>query len=316
MKKVLLPLFFILLIISCKKQIVTDKLPEEIASISVQNSSDKIMICHYEIKKNTWNTINISKSALQDHLAHGDIRLDDQDMDGYVPTNACGFGQMGDCNDLNAAINPGSTDICDGIDENCNGIIDDNCIPAVKICNQTWMLKNLDVFTYRNGDEIPQVTDVLTWASLTTGAWCYLYNDAANGAVYGKLYNYYAVIDPRGLAPKGWHVSSFNEWETLTNCLGGPWVAGYALKSTSGWYGGGNGSNISGFTALPGEFRPADGGIFYDSRISANWWSPVDYDVSNAFNGIAHRVTYFNDWLTSTADFYKGSGLSVRCVRD
>ena len=75
--------------------------------------------------------------------------------------------------------------------------------PSIKICSQVWMLKNLDVSNYRNGDPIPQVTDPGQWANLTTGAWCYLSNDPANGTVYGKLYNWFAVTDPRGLTPKG-----------------------------------------------------------------------------------------------------------------
>ena len=82
------------------------------------------------------------------------------------------------------------------------------------------MLKNLDVSKYRNGDDIPQVTDATTWANLTTGAWCYYENNTANGTVYGKLYNWFAVNDPRGLAPSGWHIPSQAEWVTLQNCLG------------------------------------------------------------------------------------------------
>lgn len=70
--------------------------------------------------------------------------------------------------------------------------------PTAVIGTQQWMSKNLEVVTYRNGDVIPQVTDPSAWANLTTGAWCYYNNDPANGAIYGKLYNWYAVIDSRG----------------------------------------------------------------------------------------------------------------------
>jgi hypothetical protein len=72
--------------------------------------------------------------------------------------------------------------------------------PSVTICTQVWTLNNLDVTTYRNGESIPEVTDPTAWAALTTGAWCYYNNDSATGAIYGKLYNWYAVNDPRGLA--------------------------------------------------------------------------------------------------------------------
>src|ERR1035437_9378616 len=80
--------------------------------------------------------------------------------------------------------------------------------PPVSTCSQIWMLKNLEVTTYRNGDPIPQVTNRGAWDRLSTGAWCYYNNDPAMGAIYGKLYNWYAVNDPRGLAPAGWHIPS------------------------------------------------------------------------------------------------------------
>ncbi|MGB3079964.1 MAG: FISUMP domain-containing protein, partial [Saprospiraceae bacterium] len=84
---------------------------------------------------------------------------------------------------------------------------------AVSIGCNTWMTKNLNVARYRNGEPIPKVTNSTTWASLTTGAYCYYANDSATyAAVYGKLYNWYAVNDPRGLAPEGWHIPSDFEW--------------------------------------------------------------------------------------------------------
>ena len=98
--------------------------------------------------------------------------------------------------------------------------------PGVTICGQKWMEKNLDVTTYRNGDTIPYVTDPTAWAALTTGAWCYYNNDPSTNSIYGKLYNWYAVADSRGLAPAGWHVSTDAEWTTLVTCLGGASVAG------------------------------------------------------------------------------------------
>lgn len=90
----------------------------------------------------------------------------------------------------------------------------------VTIGNQKWMEKNLEVVTYRNGDVIPQVTDNTAWAALTTGAWCYYNNDPANGAIYGKLYNWYAVYDSRGLAPQGWHIPTYAELTTLRTNFG------------------------------------------------------------------------------------------------
>ena len=89
-------------------------------------------------------------------------------------------------------------------------------VHAVRIGTQVWKIKNLNVSNYRNGDLIPQVKNPAKWATLTTGAWCWYNNDSANGAVYGKLYNWYAVTDPRGLAPEGWHVPSDADWDTLS----------------------------------------------------------------------------------------------------
>jgi uncharacterized protein (TIGR02145 family) len=90
-------------------------------------------------------------------------------------------------------------------------------IETVIIGNQEWAVKNLDVSRYRNGDIIPEVKDPKKWANLKTGAWCYYNNDPVNGKIYGKLYNWYAVNDPRGLAPEGFHIPSSDELFSITN---------------------------------------------------------------------------------------------------
>src|SRR5690606_33259564 len=107
-------------------------------------------------------------------------------------------------------------------------------------------------------DVIPQVTDPTIWGNLTTGAWCYYNNDPANEIIYGKLYNWYAVNDPRGLAPVGWHIPSDSEWTILTDYLGGFEVAGGKMKETgtTHWANPNIGAdNSSGFTGLPGGYR-------------------------------------------------------------
>ena len=128
MRKLLLPLLSILFFTACKKEIATDKVSEEIADATANRTSPKINVCHYDAVSSKWKTISIKLTAWPDHQAHGDVRLDDQDGDGYVPNNACGFGTQGDCNDKNNAINPGATEICsNNIDDNCNGQVDENC---------------------------------------------------------------------------------------------------------------------------------------------------------------------------------------------
>ncbi len=106
--------------------------------------------------------------------------------------------------------------------------------PVVTICYQSWMTTNLDVDSYRNGDPIPQVTTQREWKKLensSTGAYCYYHNDSATyAAVYGKLYNWWAVNDPRGLAPEGWHVPTTFESTTLIDCWVGRLMLGDQWK--------------------------------------------------------------------------------------
>lgn len=323
MKKLLLPLLGMLLFSACQKQLPDNLLSGENSSAAAKNSN-KIDVCHKEGNGSS-HTINISINAWPAHQAHGDVRLDDQDGDGYVLNNDCGFGQMGDCNDLNASINPGATEICNnGIDENCNGLIDENCIPSVTVCNQTWMLKNLDVSTYRNGDPIPEVKDPTAWANLTTGAWCYYNNDPANGAVYGKLYNWYAVNDPRGLAPVGWHVPSYSEMNKLVICLDPSadttgrqelsYTAGGTIKETgnSHWLSPNVGAtNSSGITALPGGMRRFSS--FMRLGTFGIWWTTIE--------GYPNYTSYYFYLWNNNSEFAisyttQGEGFSVRCIKD
>ena len=109
---------------------------------------------------------------------------------------------------------------------------------TVTIGTQVWTTKNLDVSTFRNGDAIPQAKTDEEWevaGNNKQAAWCYYDNDPANGTKYGKLYNWYAVVDTRGLAPAGWHIPTDEEWTVLSTFLGGEAVAGKKMKSTSGW---------------------------------------------------------------------------------
>lgn len=187
--------------------------------------------------------------------------------------------------------------------------------PIVTICCQSWMTKNLDVVTYRNGDSIPLVTNNTAWAALTTGAWCYYNNDSATyAAIYGKLYNWYAVNDPRGLAPEGWHVPTDFEWTTLENCLGGSSVAGGAMKEigTTHWTTPNTeATNISGFTGLPGSYR-SNNGTFGAIGITGIWWSSTEFITAFAWD----RILGYNNGLILRSNDNKRYGFSVRCIRD
>ncbi len=201
--------------------------------------------------------------------------------------------------------------------------IEPGCFKPVKICYQVWMKKNLDVDHYLNGDSIPQVTDPLQFGNLTTGAWCYYDNDPANGAIYGKLYNWYALNDPRGLAPEGWHLPTNEEWDELASCLGGLTVAGGKLK-TIGTQEAGNGlwaapnsggTNESGFTALPGGVFNTVSNSWASIGTDGIWWSMTDSQTGNP-----SHAWYWGLSSTSTAlrkeYYHKSNAYSVRCVRN
>ena len=188
--------------------------------------------------------------------------------------------------------------------------------PAVGICCATWMTKNLDVSYYSNGDPIPQVTDAAAWAALTTGAWCYPNNNADSGAVYGKLYNWYAVNDSRGLAPRGWHVPTTFEFATLYTCLGGDaGNAGLLMKEkgVTHWQSAGNdATNLSGFTALGAGYR-SDGGVFV-FRTYASFWTASE-SGSTTIQAI-ERYLFYSGYILLGRNSFKNQGSSIRCVKD
>lgn len=185
---------------------------------------------------------------------------------------------------------------------------------SLVICTQKWATRNLDVVKYRNGDPIPQVTNPVDWGNLTTGAWCYYNNDPANGAVYGKLYNWYAVNDPRGLAPAGWHIPTWQEWVALSDCLGGDAVSGGAIKETGTvhWLAPNMGAvNSSGFTALPGGWRSTGGG-FTQRGLQASWWSSNFFLPDYPWG----RSVEYNTEQASGGSNVETHGFSIRCVKD
>ena len=199
--------------------------------------------------------------------------------------------------------------------------IDGNSYPTIvtNCNNQTWMQKNLNVSRYRNGDIIPQVTNGSQWINLTTGAWCYYNNDPANGAIYGKLYNWYAVNDPRGLAPQGWHIPTNQEWTVLTDCLGGESIAGGKMKETGTtyWLNPNYGAtNSSGFSAIPIGFRWWQPGSFsLYSNSGSTFWSSTQYDNDNGWQrGLNYNTTEV--YSSNSNGYNKKCGLSVRCIKN
>ncbi len=192
-------------------------------------------------------------------------------------------------------------------------ISDGKEIAFVKIGTQKWMAANLDVTHYQNGDKIPEVKGKRAWENLTTGAWCWYNDDSATGAVYGRLYNWYAVNDPRGLAPEGWHIPAKAEWNKLLTYLGGESVAGGALKETgtANWHKPNtDATDTSGFTALPGG--ECDFGNFKYLHSEGLWWTTTPKNAGTSY-------CYFMNNTSGSADKFSLSiktGLSVRCIKD
>lgn len=198
----------------------------------------------------------------------------------------------------------------------------------VTIGNQVWMSQNLNVDKFRNGESIPQVKTDDEWNSAAINeqpAWGYYNNDPINGNRYGKLYNWYAVNDTRGLSPAGFHIPSEEEWNTLENWLG--YNAGKKMKFTDFWTDNyseesywwntgacgagndgqaGNGTNESGFSGLPGGYW--SGGFKYIGSYGV-WWSKGKREVDRA-------LYYKNGCLNPPLDGSLGEGLSVRCIKD
>jgi len=191
--------------------------------------------------------------------------------------------------------------------------IDGNVYKTVRIGSQVWMAENLKVTHYRNGDAIPNVKDEGQWELSEKGAYCNYDNSNSNGNTFGRLYNWYAVNDPRKIAPKGWHVPSNAEWRVLTAYLGDAYVAGGKLKEKglAHWkFPNHEANNISGFNALPGGFRNFAGGFEY-IFWGCGFWS------SSSLNDDA--TVFLLDYNTSDfAEIVEGHrfGRSVRCIKD
>ena len=194
---------------------------------------------------------------------------------------------------------------------------DGNIYHSVTIGNQVWMLENLKVTKYRNGNVISGVTDPTTWSGLTTGAYCSYNNISTNKATYGNLYNWYAVNDYRDIAPTGWHVPTQAEWTTLINYLGTASVVGDLLKETGNSHWTGNyvgATNISGFTALPGGYVALQNSAyaFYGIGTDGQWWSATEVDSGNA-----SKISLTNTSAqVVSGSGAKQSGLSIRCIKD
>jgi uncharacterized protein (TIGR02145 family) len=187
--------------------------------------------------------------------------------------------------------------------------VDGNLYKTVTINNQTWMAENLKTTKYNDGTSIPKASGEVAWKDTKSDAYSWFLDDSANKATYSAYYNWYTVNTGK-LCPTGWHVPSDKEWRMLTNYLGDENVAGKTMKTTSGWSKNGNGTNDSGFSALPLGFRNAKG-LFSSTGSSTYWWSSTSYNL-NAW----YTVLFSKDATAFKYYGQKESGFSVRCLKN
>ena len=204
---------------------------------------------------------------------------------------------------------------------------DSNIYKTIAIGSQVWMKENLRVSKFRNGSAIPTNLTDAAWQSTTSGAFAIYNNNIGNDTIYGKLYNWYAVADPRGLCPAGWHVPTEQDWQLLTkyldqtadtsqccsNSAGGKMKSIGTLQSASGLWQDPNAyaTNISGFSGLPGGCRLYDGSYPF-SGYYGHWWTSTEKTSVNAWRRfLGHEIGHINRSFEA-----KVSGYSVRCIKD
>jgi uncharacterized protein (TIGR02145 family) len=204
----------------------------------------------------------------------------------------------------------------------CTNSVDDSSVVIdisnkheVQIGNQVWLTKNLDVSTFQNGDLIFHAKSNEEWVRAGQNrqpAWCYYNNDSLNCAKYGKLYNWYAVNDSRGIAPKGFHIPDEKEWETLSKFYNHHEKPSPSEKLNywDHWDENQNGTNESGFSGLPGGQRDRNG-VFRGVGDWSNYWTARNYNgQSGSVFGIGG-----SQW-PNEAIFSKSQGASIRCIKN
>jgi len=210
--------------------------------------------------------------------------------------------------------------------------VDGNEYPTVQIGDQCWMKENLKTTRYNDETLIPNVEDGNAWKDLTTGAYVWYENDITWRDKYGALYNWFAVDDPKGLCPEGWHVPSKEEWESLISFIGGDNILGRKLRScrqVNSPIGGecvttvhprwdatsvifGDDLDEYGLSLLPGGRRASgqNSATFYSLGSGGYWWSTT-YD-----SGVYFRYMSLNDPHIYSSYETENQGFSVRCIKN
>lgn len=217
------------------------------------------------------------------------------------------------------------------IEKNVVTDIDGNSYNGVQIGTQFWLVENLNVTRYRNGDKLEE-----RWVPQELGACFYYKNREENGKLFGKLYNWYAISDPRGLAPEGYHIPTDEEWKILIEFLGGDQYSlenGYEneINKTPKFV---VATEESGFKGLPGGYCNGEApGHFSNIGQFGNWWSNSELGNTNSCIRTTNEIDFFSK--IEIVDYYvpmnfnislsisneeeynnKRRGFSVRCIRD
>lgn len=227
---------------------------------------------------------------------------------GCTDASALNFNPLAVVEDGSCSYAPAGPAACGGL---ASVAFDGDTYTLAGIGTQCWFRENLRSDSYRNGDAIPGSLDNSQWMATTSGAQAVYANNPANLASYGRLYNWYATSDARGLCPTGFHVPSDADWSQLELELGGAATAGAALKASTAdpisW----DGTNVSGFSAVPSGYRSLSTGAFEELGTSAMFWSAT-LQGSNA---------WFRMLVSGNAGALRGNtavrdGFAVRCVKD
>jgi len=188
--------------------------------------------------------------------------------------------------------------------------VDGNVYNTLTIGTQVWMRQNLKTTHYQNGDSIIEIIDNAQWLNDKKGAFCNYNNDIENVDTFGHLYNWYAVNNPNGLCPSGWHIPSDSEWNILVNYLGGQSIAGGATKEISIWdMPNTDATNSSELTVIPAGGR-YENGIYSGLYQYAAFWSSTEYDSTDSW----YDNMNFNNAQVYRYFYPKSAGYSCRCI--
>ncbi len=189
-------------------------------------------------------------------------------------------------------------------------------LTGVKIGDQLWMEKNLDVKSFRNGNAILEAKTNEDWIKAyqdKVSAWSYYENLSSNGTRYGILYNYYAIKDSQGLAPLGWRIPTASDWQNLVDALGGFTGLPDKLKSNTLWKNGG-GSNSSGFNAVPAGTRYQSGFLGL-GEVTTFWTTTLEPDGNPEIIDINGIETPHQFYISNT-ELSLLPGFSIRCISE